>query len=79
MTIITNAAALEKLNAAVAGGVEPEWEADVAAIASFFSANPEAQFNTRWSNLDLFTLVKKSTGVEICDDVAYAAMDIISE
>lgn len=77
MTVITNAAALEKINAAVSGGVETDWIPMVDALRTYFSK--EGTFNLRWSDLDLHTLVKNETGVAISQEFAFAALDIIRD
>ena len=79
---VTHQQALEKLTAALADGVEPEWEEQIAAVMRFLSETDGVIDDNGCGCSNPKTAAKLQhdvlihTGFLVCDDVAAAAADI---
>lgn len=79
---VTHQQALVKINAAIAEGVEADWQDDVAAVIKYLSETEGEMTDNNCGCSNPITANKlraavlKHTGVMICEEVAFACSDI---
>lgn len=74
MTTITNAKALEIINA-FANDVPAEWAEDFAAVTAYFSSNPEKTMTHRTTEQDLAALVEMNSSKKIDWELSRVILD----